>query len=630
MYKFLFGIILNNKYLCLCPALFIAFSFNAYTAPVVVSTLSVSTSGSDTYHDSVAKSGGMNFAFPDVCKTPNSGVPIPIPYPNMAQGASLNFSNVKNGDKITVDLDNSENSKVAKSSGDEAGVGGLVSIKNMQEVTFKKTSSKVKAEGAAISSHLKMMVHNSNQPDEHQQIHVWDVSADVYLFTININPPDNEPLLYPVMGRSNYSINSGTSISDPYQLVEIKYMADYEAVKGYLDQILADRDSDIRNGFDGMYYDPDKTVWVFISSQHDNWLYREPVLKDGNIWFEGVAKDPSQKLAFSAWLFYLPKELDFKVRIKTNAFDTELGRATLLSERFKIGAKKPSRVADFDILCSGAYFDEERLVYAGGRATSKKSFGVKSYADNLLIEKGDLVGFSYIYRGTAPKSYTFRVIPPGGAQASSVDLTCIPGKEDHFIWQFSKEEEMVEGAWKFQITDGLKVVHETSKLISLMNSNLDVSYAGRGGTRPRTLKKTVEDKFGEKPDNELDNTYKQWEQLQSDAEDLLQQLKKEEQTAQTDRAEKILLAIRLHMQKGKQWHSTNQINTGNRQLNGWLNQTTELSRQAESSGNDVASERVKKNMQSSMQRLGQMMNMLSHILKQAHDVSKILLNNTKG
>jgi len=30
--------------------------------------------------------GGMNFAFPDVCKTPSPVGPIPIPYPNMSMG----------------------------------------------------------------------------------------------------------------------------------------------------------------------------------------------------------------------------------------------------------------------------------------------------------------------------------------------------------------------------------------------------------------------------------------------------------------------------------------------------------------------------------------------------------------
>jgi len=34
--------------------------------------------------------GGMNFGFPDVCKTPSPVGPIPIPYPNMATGMTAN------------------------------------------------------------------------------------------------------------------------------------------------------------------------------------------------------------------------------------------------------------------------------------------------------------------------------------------------------------------------------------------------------------------------------------------------------------------------------------------------------------------------------------------------------------
>ena len=33
-------------------------------------------------------SGGMSMVFPDVCKTPSPGGPVPIPYPNIAMSDS--------------------------------------------------------------------------------------------------------------------------------------------------------------------------------------------------------------------------------------------------------------------------------------------------------------------------------------------------------------------------------------------------------------------------------------------------------------------------------------------------------------------------------------------------------------
>ena len=44
-------------------------------------------------------SGGMSPVFPDVCKTPSPGGPIPIPYPNigMSSNTSKGAKKVKDG-----------------------------------------------------------------------------------------------------------------------------------------------------------------------------------------------------------------------------------------------------------------------------------------------------------------------------------------------------------------------------------------------------------------------------------------------------------------------------------------------------------------------------------------------------
>ncbi len=45
------------------------------------------------------KSNGVATAFPDVCKTPSPGGPVPIPYPNIA----MSTDTAKGSKKVTVD-----------------------------------------------------------------------------------------------------------------------------------------------------------------------------------------------------------------------------------------------------------------------------------------------------------------------------------------------------------------------------------------------------------------------------------------------------------------------------------------------------------------------------------------------
>jgi len=94
-------------------------------------------------------SGGMCFAFPDVCKTPTPGGPVPIPYPNigdLSQATQTSQSVKINGKPIIL-----EDSEIPTSSGDEAGsVGGVVSGKIKGKVTFATYSSTVKVEGKGV------------------------------------------------------------------------------------------------------------------------------------------------------------------------------------------------------------------------------------------------------------------------------------------------------------------------------------------------------------------------------------------------------------------------------------------------------------------------------------------------
>lgn len=96
------------------------------------------------------KSGDICFAFPDVCLTPApSGPNVPIPYPNIGQlgDATGEATTVKIGGNPTI----IENSKIGKTTGDEAGTGGGVTSGSTKgKVDFIGFSKTVKAEGGGI------------------------------------------------------------------------------------------------------------------------------------------------------------------------------------------------------------------------------------------------------------------------------------------------------------------------------------------------------------------------------------------------------------------------------------------------------------------------------------------------
>ena len=75
-----------------------------------------------------AGSTGQSPVFPDVCKTPSPGGPIPIPYVNIAMDSQLAEGSTKTkieGNPIAL-----ESSNISTSSGDEPGTaGGIMSSK---------------------------------------------------------------------------------------------------------------------------------------------------------------------------------------------------------------------------------------------------------------------------------------------------------------------------------------------------------------------------------------------------------------------------------------------------------------------------------------------------------------------
>jgi hypothetical protein len=105
-------------------------------------------------------SGGVTIAFPDVCKTPTPGGPVPIPYPNVAQSSDTADganSVTADGNPICV-----KDSNFRISTGDEAGSagGGVVSNKIKGKAEFVNFSFDVTAEGKNVARAFDLMLHN--------------------------------------------------------------------------------------------------------------------------------------------------------------------------------------------------------------------------------------------------------------------------------------------------------------------------------------------------------------------------------------------------------------------------------------------------------------------------------------
>lgn len=104
-------------------------------------------------------SNGMNIAFPDVCKTPTPGGPVPIPYPNIGKASDAS------GGPPTVKVDGSmpmvKGAKYLMTTGDEAGsAGGVVSGVMKGEAEFMMYSFDVKYEGKNVCRLGDPLFHN--------------------------------------------------------------------------------------------------------------------------------------------------------------------------------------------------------------------------------------------------------------------------------------------------------------------------------------------------------------------------------------------------------------------------------------------------------------------------------------
>jgi hypothetical protein len=112
--------------------------------------------------------GGTCTAFPDTCKTPSPGGPVPMPYPNISQCSQGKGSTLSKKVKIVGKKVFTKKSEISRSQGDEAGtLKGVVSNTNMDATKRTQAFNKCKIEGSPITTVLKPTGHNgsnSNAP----------------------------------------------------------------------------------------------------------------------------------------------------------------------------------------------------------------------------------------------------------------------------------------------------------------------------------------------------------------------------------------------------------------------------------------------------------------------------------
>ena len=104
-------------------------------------------------------SGGMSLIFPDVCKTPTPGGPVPIPYPNLGKSSDT----VKGATTVKTDgqMPMVKKALYCVSACDEPGsIGGVVSgaVKGVCE--FMMYSFDVKFEGRNVCRLGDPLFHN--------------------------------------------------------------------------------------------------------------------------------------------------------------------------------------------------------------------------------------------------------------------------------------------------------------------------------------------------------------------------------------------------------------------------------------------------------------------------------------
>ncbi len=101
----------------------------------------------------------MSLVFPDVCKTPTPGGPVPIPYPNI--GKSSDTTNGTKKVKADGQMIMNKGANYMMSTGDEPGTaGGVLSSTFKQKCEFLMYSFNVMLEGKNVCRMGDPLWHN--------------------------------------------------------------------------------------------------------------------------------------------------------------------------------------------------------------------------------------------------------------------------------------------------------------------------------------------------------------------------------------------------------------------------------------------------------------------------------------
>ena len=117
------------------------------------------------------KSGAAVLAFPDVCKTPSPGGPVPIPYPLTGAGAATPKRGTKGVKSPAI---RTKGSHFKSSTGDEPGtLKGTISQRQMGAVMLRKQLNQL---------HARLVSMPGDRPDHwHEVIDQYVlVTADLY------------------------------------------------------------------------------------------------------------------------------------------------------------------------------------------------------------------------------------------------------------------------------------------------------------------------------------------------------------------------------------------------------------------------------------------------------------------
>lgn len=224
----------------------------------------------------------------------------------------------------------------------------------------------------------------------------------------------------------------------------------------------------------------DNTDYIYISLKSKELVVKNPYMNEesGPVWFEVEKWETEENEYVSIWYFRRKRNEDFNIILKIKE-DTrmEFGRSSLLPEEFKKGKPYNQVHNNFKIEAYGEYYSEPLIQYLPEGKEELTTLGFISYTDSIDISIGTLFGFRYeLIDSTKEGEYTFNVIhpefktgPEKGQTELKINKSCLPGKSDDIIWEFSEEYELVPGSWTIQLLDEDKILYEKKFYLSLDN-----------------------------------------------------------------------------------------------------------------------------------------------------------------